>query len=92
MAEGIEVVKQAIARDFGSVKIDEAPNFDTKGTTLRFTSENRPFVVEVSYEFDEDFGSGQIVIDLRELGAILRASANGRADVTRDGISLRSAA
>ena len=92
MAEGVEVVKQAIARDFGSVKIDEAPNFDTKGTTLRFTADNRPFTVEVSWEFDEDFASGQVLVDLSQLGSVLRSSKDGKADVTTAGISLESAA
>ena len=92
MAEGVEVIKQAIARDFGSVRIDEGENFDTKGTILRFTSEDRAFVVEVSYEFDADCASGQVRINLHQLGEVLRASKDGRADVTRSGISLRSAA
>jgi hypothetical protein len=92
MADGVEVIKQAIARDFGSVRIDEGENFDTKGTILRFTSEGRAFVVEVSYEFDADYSSGQVRIDLHQLGAVLRGSKDGRADVTRSGISLRSAA
>ena len=92
MADGVEVIKQVIARDFGSVAIDEQGNFDTKGTILRFTSEGRTFVVEVSYEFDTDYASGQVRIDLYQLGAVLRASKDGRADVTRDGISLRPAA
>jgi hypothetical protein len=92
MADGVEVIKQAIARDFGSVRIDEGENFDTKGTILRFTSEGRAFVVEVSYEFDTDYASGQVRIDLHQLGAVLRSSKDGRADVTRSGISLRSAA
>ena len=92
MAEGVEVVKQAIARDFGPVEINEAPNFDTKGTVLRFTAENRPFTVEVSWEFDEDYASGQLVVDLRQLGAVLRTSKDGRADVLTSGIILGSAA
>ena len=92
MAEGIEVVKEAIARDFGSVNIDEAPNFNTKGTILRFTADNRPFTVGVSWEFDEDFASGQVLVDLRQLGAVLRSSKDGRVDVTTAGISLESAA
>jgi len=92
MANGVEVIKQAIARDFGSVRIDEGHNFDTKGTILRFASEGRTFAVEVSYEFDADYASGQVRIDLHQLGAVLRASNNGRADVTRSGINLRPAA
>lgn len=92
MAEGVDVIKQAIARDFGPVSIDEGFDSDTKGTILRFSSEGRQFEVEVSFDYDNDYASGQVVIDLRQLGADLRASKDGRADVTREGITLRSAA
>jgi hypothetical protein len=50
MAAGVDVVKQTLGRDFGSVNIDEGWNSNTEGTILRFNSENRTFSVEVSRE------------------------------------------
>ena len=92
MAVGVNVVKQAITRDFGPVEINNGHNFNTKGTVLSFTSGGRAFAVEVSHEYDTDYASGQVRVDLKRLGAILRASKDGKATVMRSGISLKSAA
>lgn len=92
MGFGADVVKQAIAREFGPVKIDEGHDFDTKGAVLHFSSEGRTFAVEVTNEFDADYASGQVRVDLGDLGRVLRASKDGRAVVMRSGITLRNAA
>ncbi len=92
MATGAEVVKQTIAREFGPVKIDERRNFDTKGTVLDFTAEGRTFTVEVSSEFDADYASGQVKVDLGRIGSVLRSSKDGKAVVMRSGVALKPAA
>jgi hypothetical protein len=92
MAAGAEVVREAIVHDFGPVEIEEDHDFDTKDTFFSFTSEGRAFAVEVTREYDADYASGQIRVDLRRLGAVLRASKDGEAIVMSSGISLKSAA
>jgi hypothetical protein len=92
MAEGIEGVRSAIVRDFGPIEITEGHDFNTKDAVLSFTSEGRSFAVEVTNEYDNDYASGQIRVDLRRLGVILRASKDGKAIVMRSGVSLRPAA
>ena len=86
MAEGVSAVKQAIVRDFGRIEVTERHDFNTKDTILDFTSENRPFAVEVTREFDDDYATSKVKVDLRKLGAILRGSANGKVIVMRSGI------
>jgi hypothetical protein len=86
MSEGLEVVKDQITDEFNSPSIDERYDVDSQSVDLYFSAEGRHFSVRVSEEFDRDYGSGQIRINLRSLGAILRASKEGKAVVRTSGI------
>ena len=86
MSEGLEVVKDQIVDDFDSPNIREAYDVDSQSTDLYFSAEGRHFSVRVSEEFDRDYGSGQIRVNLRSLGAILRASKEGKAIVRTSGV------
>ncbi len=90
MASGVDAVTAEIRHEFKVGQIDEGDNFNTKGAVLTFSSEGRRFVVNVTYEFDQDYASGQIRINLSNLGKILRMSKSGEATVTRHGISPQS--
>ena len=86
MAEGAEVVKRTITEQFGSAQVQQQHNSNTKGTVLYFSSGGRSFSVEVTHEFDDDYQSGQVKVDLRSLGKVLRESKNGKAVVSRTGV------
>jgi hypothetical protein len=87
MAEGIDAVKAALVRDFGAIKIDERYDSSTQEVLLDFRADKElDFRVRVSREYDEDYASGQVKVDLRRLGEILRASHSGRVQITRVGI------
>lgn len=94
MASVTDAVKKAIAREFGSVQVDERHDFNTKDTILDFTSEGRLFKVEVTHEYDADYASGQVKLDLKKLGMLLRSSKSeeDKAVVMTSGITLKSAA
>ncbi len=86
MAAGVEKVKEQIAKDFGAVEITSAHDPNIQETVLFFLEARRPFNVNVTREFDDDYASGQIKVDLSVLGKILRNSTEGKAKVTRQGI------
>ncbi len=87
MAEGADAVKAALVREFGAIAILEAYDLNTEDLLLDFEACGLGFRVWVSREYDDDFATGQIEVGLKELGALLRASKNGRARVTRAGIA-----
>lgn len=87
MGAGIDAVKCEIICEFRTTNIHEGYDTELTSTILGFVAEGRNFVVRVSDEFDEDFESGQITVDLGELGARLRASQVGKVIVKRGGIS-----
>jgi hypothetical protein len=86
MSEGLEVVKDQTADDFSSPNIREAYDVDSQSTDLYFSAEGRNFSARVSDEFDRDYGSGQIRVNLRSLGTLLRASKEGKAVVRTSGV------
>ena len=90
MARGLDVVKQEIVRHFGHVDVIESPDFGTKDTILDFTAEQQLFSVQVTHEFDTGYASGQIKMDFRPLGGLLRASPDHKVVVMRSGIKLRT--
>jgi hypothetical protein len=92
MAEGVSVVKAAIVREFGAVSIREGHDSNTDSILLAFRADGRDFRVRVSREYDDDFASGQVKVDLKRLGATLRASKDGVASVTRAGITFQQVA
>jgi hypothetical protein len=89
MAEGVNAVKLAILWDFRPAEVCERHNFETKDTILKFVSENRPFAVEVTHEFDSDYANSEPKLDLRGLAATLRESASGSVIVMNSGIRLK---
>jgi len=91
MADGVSAVKQAIVRDFGPVEVSERHDFNTKDTILDFAFENRPFAVEVTREFDDDYPRNKVNVDLRRLGEIVRRAAKGVVVVTNSGIAIKAA-
>jgi hypothetical protein len=87
MGAGMDAVKSEILSDFDVSNIHEGYDTDLQAKILAFSSENRHFVVRVSDEFDDDYESGQIAVDLEELGPRLRASKDGKVTVRRSGIT-----
>jgi len=69
-----------------TLKIDEGYDVNTQEVLLDFEADSRDFRVRVSREYDSDYSSGQIKVDLHGLAALLRASKDGRARVMRSGI------
>ena len=86
MAGGIDAVKQKLAPTFGSVKITEQAGLGTEPTKLYFSADGRHFTVSVCWQFDQDYASGQLKVDLDQLGDFLRTSKNGNVIVTSKGI------
>ena len=87
MADGVEAVKAQLAREFGLTEISEGYDVTTRESIFDFHCEGRDFTVRVSREYDEDCASGQVHVDLRQLGSFLHASKDGRVRVMRSGIS-----
>ena len=87
MAAGADAVKFALAREFGALIVDEGYDANTQEVLLDFTVNGRDFRVRVSREYDNDYASGQLRVDLRGLGALLLASKDSKARVTCAGIS-----
>lgn len=84
--EGVEAIRIEIARAFGEVNPVEHQDPNTFDTVLGFAADGRRFVVRVSTEFDQDFASGQLTVDLTQLRAILFRSPNGTVAVRTTGI------
>ena len=87
MAAGLEAVRSEIVREFGSVDIRDGYDANTNDPVLDFSAEGRYLTVRVTREFDNDYPSGQIRVNLAQLASRLRASKVGKATVTRSGIS-----
>jgi hypothetical protein len=87
MAEGVDAVKAELTSEFEISRCADHYDPETMSTVIGFQAEGRHFVVRVSEEFDEDYASGQVNVDLSTLGPLLRASKDGKARVTRSGIS-----
>jgi hypothetical protein len=87
MAEGANAVKAEVMREFGAIQIEEGFDVNTQEVLLDFEADKGlTYRVRVSREYDDDYASGQIKLDIRGLGATLRSSTSGRARVTRSGI------
>ena len=87
MGLGLNAVRDEIRGEFGAPDTIEHYDSETMATVLGFAAEGRRFVVRLSDEFDEDYGSGQLNVDLSRLGQFLRASKDGKATIRRSGIS-----
>ncbi len=86
MGEGLEVVKDQIAEEFSPPILHEAYDVDSLSTELCFSSDGRHFLVQVSDEFDRNYYSGRSRVDIRTLGAVLRASKESKVVVRMSGI------
>lgn len=87
MAEGVNAVKAALIRDFGTIKIDEGFDSERQEVILRFREDGGlDYRVRVSKEFDEDYASGRSRIDLHGIGAVLRSSHGGRLLITNKAV------
>jgi hypothetical protein len=86
MAEGVDAVKAALERDFRGIKIHQNHDIDTGDCVLSFEADFLPYQVRVTREYDSDYASGQVNVDLSQLAAMLRASNSGKARVFRGGI------
>ena len=86
MGVGVNAVKSEIMSDFNVTAFAEHFDPDSTSTDLGFAVDGRIFLVRVSIEFDQDYGRG-LNVDLSRLGAVLRASKNGKATVRTTGIS-----
>lgn len=86
MAEGVNAVKAQLVREFGAISIGEGYDASTQEALLDFVSDGLDYKVRVSREYDDDYASGQLRVELGTLGTILRGSSSGRARVIRTGI------
>jgi hypothetical protein len=79
-------VKDALKREFGAIRIHQGYDVNTRDILIDFQTNRSGFRVRVSPEYDSDYASRLMTVDLQVLGALLRTSKNGRARVTRSGI------
>lgn len=86
-ANGVSAVKAELAKEFRVTDFPEDYNIDMGTTILRFESGGKHYTVEVSNNFRDDYASGQIRLDLKQIVPPLRASANGRIFVSSSGIA-----
>ena len=86
MAQGLDAIKSALARDFGNIEIQEDYDIDTREHVLRFEADLLPYQVRVTQEYDDDYESGQVNQDLTQLRSFLRGSNSGKIRVFRTGI------
>jgi hypothetical protein len=86
IANGLCTVKAELASEFRITDFPEYHNIDMGTTILRFDSGARHYTVEVADNFRDDYASGQMRLDLKQLVPLLRASANGRVFVSSKGI------
>lgn len=86
MSGGLVAVKDGIAAEFNSPKLDEHHDVDKMAAVIYFDAEGRHFTVRVSDEFNQDYGTGTVTHDPERLAAILRQSKDGKATVKRSGI------
>lgn len=85
MGMGVNAVKAEIMSEFNVRQLAEHYDVDSASIHIGFRADGRHFLVSVSEEFDQDFGSFP-QIDLSRLADILRASKDGKATVTRSAI------
>ena len=87
MAAGTDAVKAQLVRDFGAINIDEGFDVNTQEVLLDFEADKGlPYRVRVSREYDNDYASGQLRVDLTGLRALLRTSNNGKVRIMRNGM------
>ena len=86
MAQGLEAAKHAIMEQFAVQHLVEGYDRDALSSVIAFDAEGRHFSVRVSQEFDDDYPSGPFMVNLSQIGEVLRNSKNGKAVVRRDGI------
>jgi hypothetical protein len=68
MAAGVDAVKAQLVRDFGSIKIHESHDANTKDTVLDFQADKGlPYKVRVTREYDDDYASGQLNVHSKDL-------------------------
>ena len=87
LADGADAVKAALVREFGAINIIEGHDLNTQDVLLDFEADWLGFRVRISHAYDNHYSWGQITVCLQELGALLRASKNGRARVMLTGIA-----
>jgi hypothetical protein len=90
-ANGMSVVKAELAREFRITDFCEDHNIDMGATILRFDAEGKHYTVEVADNFRDDYASGQIRLDLRQIVPCLRNSVDDRVFVTSKGIEWNEA-
>lgn len=86
MAQGLEAAKHAIMEQFAVEHMVEGYDSDALCSVIGFDAGGRHFSVRVSQEFDDDWPSGPFMVNLSQLGEVLRSSKHGKAVVRRDGI------
>lgn len=89
MGLGLQAVKDEITRSLDAVEIGEWFDPDLRSTCIRFQAGERELSVTVSEEFDADYASGQMPVDLSKLAPLLGASQLGKVAVDSLGISFR---
>jgi hypothetical protein len=86
MAQGLEAAKHAILEQFAVEHLVEAYDAGALCSVIAFEAEDRHFSVRVSQEFDDNYPSGPFMVNLAQLGEVLRSSKYGKVVVRRDGI------
>jgi hypothetical protein len=86
MAQGLDAVRAALIRDFGEIEIHENYDVDTGDSILSFEVDSLPYQVRVTHEYDNDYASGQLNVDLSQLVYAVRASKSGKVKVFRGGV------
>ncbi|MGH9488330.1 MAG: hypothetical protein ACRD04_12180 [Terriglobales bacterium] len=86
MSDGLKAVWGVVEEAFYPTEVSERWDSEIDATVLSFSVEGRHFAVRVSREFDTDWASGQVEVNLAELPDRLRNSKDGRALVRRSGI------
>ena len=87
MGLGIYAVRQQIRADFGDVCFTELQDEHTLSTIFFFTVDGENFTVQVSSEFDEDYGRGTST-PIDNLRTLLKLSDTRTVSVTRHGVGI----
>jgi hypothetical protein len=90
-ANGVSAVKAELAREFRITDFPEYHNIDMGSTILRFDFGAKHYTVEVADNFRDDYASGQIRLDLKQIVPLLRASSDDRIFVSSKGIDWNEA-
>ena len=83
---GVDAVRYQIQSDFGGVEVHETIDHNSFSTVLGFSAEGRTFVVRVSNEYNDDYGTGTTA-SISDLGSKLRASKDGKVAVKTTGVA-----